>query len=459
MRYAIISDIHANIAALRTVLADMQDLKVEKLICLGDVLGYGPDPVPTLEAVYSRVHVCLAGNHDDAVCGRCSTEDFNDFAAAAVSRQRRALTPEAIAWLKNLPYECSMDGFACAHGDFSAPENFNYVQDPEDARPSWEARSEPLLFVGHTHEPGVYMLGKDGVPHRFDPVDFAVEDGVRYLVNVGSVGYPRSGICRSSYCIYDGDTKNVFFRSLPFDLEGYREKMGGKGLDEAPWMAARAAARATPLVRERANFGKPGASPPRAKVIKVEHSAPQTVVATPPARHSVWPWVLVAAFALVLAGALAFYLVKGREMVARPPAAEAPSRTSEMPPATMAAAKAPPAAARPVAKISTIVEKRELRLTAGDGKIYFAVKLSPKSHPAKVRLSFMDAKGNAMAEGEQVFQPVAASITRATARNAVEVPPGAAGVVLEVHRLERLGLTEVAGMELDVKELKRGRKK
>ena len=97
MRYAIISDIHANAAALRTVLVDAQDMRVDKIICLGDVLGYGPDPVQALETVYSRVHVCLAGNHDDAVCGRRTTEDFNDFAAAAVARQRKTLTADALA--------------------------------------------------------------------------------------------------------------------------------------------------------------------------------------------------------------------------------------------------------------------------------------------------------------------------------------------------------------------------
>ena len=134
MRYAIISDIHANAAALRTVLVDAQDMRVEKIICLGDVLGYGPDPVQALETVYSRVHVCLAGNHDDAVCGRRTTEDFNDFAATAVARQRKALTANALDWLKKLPYVCAMGDFACAHGDFSDPEAFNYILAPEASR-------------------------------------------------------------------------------------------------------------------------------------------------------------------------------------------------------------------------------------------------------------------------------------------------------------------------------------
>ena len=90
MRYAIISDVHANETALRAVLADAADARAEKIICLGDVLGYGPDPVAALELVYRRAHVCLAGNHDDAVSGRFPVEDFTSFAAAAVARHRAA---------------------------------------------------------------------------------------------------------------------------------------------------------------------------------------------------------------------------------------------------------------------------------------------------------------------------------------------------------------------------------
>ena len=96
MRYAIISDVHANESALRAVLADAADMRAEKIVCLGDVLGYGPDPVSALELVYRKAHVCLAGNHDDAVSGRYPVEDFTSFAAAAVERHRAALAPSAV---------------------------------------------------------------------------------------------------------------------------------------------------------------------------------------------------------------------------------------------------------------------------------------------------------------------------------------------------------------------------
>ena len=255
MRYAIISDVHANEAALRAVLTDAADEQAEKIICLGDVLGYGPEPVAALELVYRRAHVCLAGNHDDAVAGRFPVEDFTDFAAEAVRRHRAVLTHEATDWLVHLPYTCAFEGFACAHGDFSDPENFNYVLEAQDALPSWEARAEQLLFVGHSHQPGIFVLGASGTPHRLDAADFTLEEGKRYIVNPGSVGYPRSGDCRSCYCIYDDEVRTVEFRSLPFDLESYAAKMHGQGLNEAPWMLARAAERRRPAVRGNAKFG------------------------------------------------------------------------------------------------------------------------------------------------------------------------------------------------------------
>ena len=255
MRYAIISDVHANEAALRAVLMDAVDARADKIICLGDVLGYGPEPVAALELVYRRAHVCLAGNHDDAVSRRFPVEDFTDFAAQAVARHRAALSQEAIDWLRRLPYTCEFEGFACVHGDFSDPKHFNYILEPQDALPSWNERSEQLLFVGHTHQPGIFVIGASGAPHLLDGADFTLEDGKRYIVNPGSVGYPRSGACRSSYCIYDDRSRTVFFRTLPFDLDSYATKMHGQGLNEAPWMLARAAERRRPFVRGAAQFG------------------------------------------------------------------------------------------------------------------------------------------------------------------------------------------------------------
>ena len=340
MRYAIISDVHANEAALRAVLQDAADAHAERIVCLGDVLGYGPEPVQALELVYRRAHVCLAGNHDDAVAGRCATEDFTDFAAAAVERHRAALAQEAVDWLRRLPHTCDFLGdggqsagaFACTHGDFSDPKAFFYVLEPEDALPSFHERAEPLLFAGHTHRPCVYELGPDGTPVERPPADFTLEPGRRYLVNVGSVGYPRSGACRSCYCIYDDAARRVSFRTLPFDLEGYREKMQGQGLDEAPWMRARIEERGGREVRGEARFGRP----PRKPAAAERKPDPRPPAAHPPAARprGPFPWVAGGVLAACIAAGACIWCTRALVQAL-------PDRPAELP--AVASVAAPPA--------------------------------------------------------------------------------------------------------------------
>ncbi|MBR4652917.1 MAG: metallophosphoesterase family protein [Kiritimatiellae bacterium] len=435
MRYAIISDIHANAAALRTVLVDAQDMKADRVVCLGDVLGYGPDPVQALETVYSRVHVCLAGNHDDAVCGRCSTEDFNEFAASAVVRQRKALTSEALAWLGRLPYVSAMDGFACAHGDFTDPEAFNYILDPEDALPSFEARAEQLMFVGHTHQPGIFVIGESGVPHRLEPADFVVEDGKRYIVNVGSVGYPRSGLCRSFYCIYDDVSRAVFFRSLPFDLEGYREKMGGKGLDEAPWVVARARERAVPQVRGGAKFGK---------AVKVKTGAVQVPPPPDPPRRHALPVVLAAALALAAGAALAIRFGTMEKTVVRTVVRQE-TVTNTVVKEVVKQEIAPSPVASPV-------RTETLELPWGTTKVFFSLKLAKGSVPARAHIVFKDAKGAPLRAEETTFDRIKQSLTRSRKGRGIAVPQGAVSATVEVGGMSDGSACEIAHLYFSDKE-------
>jgi predicted phosphodiesterase len=256
MRTAIVSDLHANLAAWQTVLTDLADLKADRIICLGDVVGYGPNPVEVLESVYRVVDVTLMGNHDAAVCGRLSTDTFSPRAAAAVARHRDLLAPAALEWLARLPLTYEGPGFRCAHSEFSNPAVFRYIVAPEDALPSWRATPEQLLFVGHSHLPGIYVIGESGVPHFVAPRDFELEEGKRYLINPGSVGYPRVGDRRSSYCLYDDATRSILFRQLPFDSAAYRLAMHGAGLDDDPWIQQKEEQQHLPALREAPNFGK-----------------------------------------------------------------------------------------------------------------------------------------------------------------------------------------------------------
>jgi predicted phosphodiesterase len=264
MRYAIVSDLHANFAAWQTVLTDLADLKADQIVCLGDVVGYGPNPVEVLESVYRVVSVTLMGNHDAAVCGRLSTEIFSPRAATAAARHRDLLSSSALDWLSRLPLTYEGPGFRCTHSDFSSPAEFRYIVTGEDALPSWKATPEQLLFVGHSHLPGIYVIGESGVPHFVNPCDFELEAGKRYLINPGSVGYPRVGDRRSSYCLYDDTTRSILFRQLPFDSASYRQAMHGAGLDDDPWVQQKEEQQHLPLLRAAPRFGKAEARPPPA---------------------------------------------------------------------------------------------------------------------------------------------------------------------------------------------------
>ena len=160
MIFAILSDVHANEMALEAVLADAKGNGAERFICLGDVVGYGPEPEKAAALVREAAAVTLAGNHDDAVAGRLDPADFIDLAADAVARHREALSSGSLVWLKCLPYTFVEGRFACAHGDFTRPEAFNYVTDEEEAAANFAARTEQLLFVGHSHVPGIFLTRK-----------------------------------------------------------------------------------------------------------------------------------------------------------------------------------------------------------------------------------------------------------------------------------------------------------
>jgi predicted phosphodiesterase len=226
MRYAIISDVHANLEALERVLADARSCGAERIVCLGDVVGYGPRPAETLARVRSACAAVVAGNHDDAVSGRMDASDFIDLAGDAVSRHRAALSTDACAWLRSLPYTVRVDGALAVHGDATDPKSFNYVESADDAAANFAADTAQLMFVGHTHTPRIFLTGSSGSVYMLPPQDFALEDGKRYIVNPGSVGYPREsdGRCMSSYVIFDSSERSVCYRFLPFSVASVMQR-------------------------------------------------------------------------------------------------------------------------------------------------------------------------------------------------------------------------------------------
>lgn len=258
MRIAFVSDLHANLQAWNAVLLDIRCNQVDRIICLGDCVGYGPHPAEVLQSVHETVHDLVLGNHDAVVCGKLDGDLFNEQARAIIQWTRSQLNAAAVDFLASLPLTLAAGEFRCAHGEFSDPAAFRYLVTAEDALPSWAARLEPLLFVGHTHQPAVYVLGRSGTPHRLSPQDFQMEPGKRYLVNVGSVGQPRDGEPRASYCIYDTQLRSVYWRRTPFDLDAYRNALRAAGLPEGPSYFLRHDPRqGVPPLRQILNFSPP----------------------------------------------------------------------------------------------------------------------------------------------------------------------------------------------------------
>jgi len=294
MRYAFISDIHANLQAWRAVHLDIRSSKIDYILCLGDVIGYGPAPVEVLHEVHAHVDAFVLGNHDAIVSGRMDDSSFNPHAREMIRWTASKLNRKASAFLSSFPLTIIGNGFRCVHGEFSRPASFDYVLKPEDTLPSWQAVDSTLLLAGHTHEPAFFLIGPSGVPRQIVPQDFEIEPDKRYFVNVGSVGCSRDGDPRASYCIYDTKAHAVFWRRIPFDLDSYRTTLIQAGLDPArcELLKTDPLAQALPL-RDRLDFTPP---------ITSEKAARPTVATQniTNLRRSLRHWQLLCASALLL---------------------------------------------------------------------------------------------------------------------------------------------------------------
>jgi predicted phosphodiesterase len=237
MRYLIISDIHANLTALEAALASAQD-KWDQVVCLGDLVGYGPDPNEVIDHVRSLGAITIRGNHDKAVAGIDDVEDFNPIARAAVMWTRERLRPENLKFLENLAKgPRTVDGFSIAHG--SVYDEDEYVYAPALALDALTNAPTPVTFFGHTHLQGGFTLrGEDvQVVHAAPGAgreSFAVtmEPESKYLFNPGSIGQPRDGNPRAGFAIADLDRRTVEFWRIPYDIERVQERMTKAGLPE-----------------------------------------------------------------------------------------------------------------------------------------------------------------------------------------------------------------------------------
>jgi diadenosine tetraphosphatase ApaH/serine/threonine PP2A family protein phosphatase len=232
MRYAVVSDVHSNIDALDAVFATLRD--DDALLCLGDVVGYGPNPNECVEKIRARATATVLGNHDVAAIDNFGLAYFNPAAREAMKWTQGVLTEENRTWLDGLGYEFRMPEFLLVHG---APVNyFEYVMDKPAAMRAFAATDAPLIFIGHTHIAEVYALQPDGTlehAHLQQGGEVVLRDGVRYLINVGSVGQPRDLNPRASFGLYDAEARTVTVNRIEYPIARVQEKIVSAQLPDA----------------------------------------------------------------------------------------------------------------------------------------------------------------------------------------------------------------------------------
>jgi len=232
MRTLIISDIHANLVALEAVLADAAPF--DAAWCLGDLVGYGPDPNECVECIAQLPNLqCIMGNHDAAAVGCIEVDAFNPDARKTVLWAQERLTPANKEYLKNLPERVKLDYITLVHGSPFKPI-WEYLLDTRSATISFEFFDTHYCFVGHTHLPVLYYLPDDRqtaqliVPEHISQMTLAP----RGIINPGSVGQPRDRDSRAAYAILDMTNFTWEWHRVEYDIQNVQERMRKENLPE-----------------------------------------------------------------------------------------------------------------------------------------------------------------------------------------------------------------------------------
>lgn len=232
MRYAIVSDIHANLEALTVVLEQIDAIGVDQIVCLGDVVGYNANPNECVHIIREREMPTICGNHDAVACGMDDPWGFNPIALAAALWTRRNLSDDNVEWLSELPGSHKFEDVLCVHG--APPDDRNtYLFVWEDILPYMPMVKEQgcsVCFFGHTHCPGI--LSTDGVYTVDDDSKFALGEDKDFFINPGSVGQPRDGDPRASFGLLDTEQEEYELVRVSYPFEETAESIREAGLPE-----------------------------------------------------------------------------------------------------------------------------------------------------------------------------------------------------------------------------------
>ena len=225
MKTAVISDVHSNIEALTAVFADMEQAAIERVICLGDIVGYGADPNDCLHLIKEKCDIVIKGNHDEAVGGPEEYSSFNPEAEEAINWTRNRISEEGRSYLASLPMIFEEYSIVYVHSSPHKPEQWSYIVSREDALYEFRYFKGGAAFIGHSHISGIFC-------HDGDTYDQEVilDENKRYIINVGSVGQPRDGNSYAAYAVYDDKMKSVNINRVSYDVESAAEKIREAGL-------------------------------------------------------------------------------------------------------------------------------------------------------------------------------------------------------------------------------------
>jgi diadenosine tetraphosphatase ApaH/serine/threonine PP2A family protein phosphatase len=228
LRYAIISDLHANLEALTAALEKIDQVGADQIVCLGDVVGYNGSPNECVEIVRGRDIPTLCGNHDAVACGLEEPWGFNPIALSAALWTREHLTQDNLRWLRELPDTREFEAFLAVHG--SPIDRDSYLFSWEDVLPHMaylDDKSYTLCFFGHTHSPGIFS--GDGVYSLDDQSKFSL-GGKKFFINPGSVGQPRDGDPRAAFGLLDTEKQEYELVRVVYPIQQTAERIIAQGL-------------------------------------------------------------------------------------------------------------------------------------------------------------------------------------------------------------------------------------
>lgn len=227
-RIAIFSDVHGNLEALQTVQKKIAEANVDRIICLGDTVGYGADPNACLERVCEASDFVLAGNHDWAVVGLEDLAHFNPIAREAVEWTARVIGEDNAAVLRACRPAREEGGCCYAHASPLRPDEWSYLFDPDDGAFALSYTDFEMCFVGHSHRAFVCSASRKTALLREGNMPLTAAD--RYLVNVGSVGQPRDGDARAAFAVWDREKGNIELHRVSYDVATAQAKILTAGL-------------------------------------------------------------------------------------------------------------------------------------------------------------------------------------------------------------------------------------